>query len=187
MEGEITQILNRISAGDTGEQERLWEVVYDELRQMARGLMARVPKGQTLQATALVNEAYLRLVESELVTAKGRQYFFKSAGEAMRRILVDQARRKGRVKRGGECVRVDIADMTIAEASEPDEVLAVHEAMIKLAERDPAACELVKLKYFVGMSNREAGDAMGISERSVNRNWTYARAFLADAIEQGLN
>ncbi|MDA7667571.1 ECF-type sigma factor [bacterium] len=154
---------------------------------MARGLMARIPSGQTLQATALVNEAYLRLVESELVTAKGRQYFFKSAGEAMRRILVDQARRKGRVKRGGNMVRVDIADMTIAEESDPEEILAVHEALKTLADRDAGACELVKLKYFVGMTNREAAESLGMSERSVNRNWTYARAFLADEIRQRLD
>ncbi len=170
-------------ANDPQYKEQLWQVVYDELRALARRKMNQLPVGQTLQATALVHEAYLRLSESDNVLSKGRAYFFAAAAESMRRILVDEFRRKSRQKRGGGWERVNLDDLTVAEESDSDDVLFVDETLTKLEEQDPLCAQLVKLRFFAGMSNKQAALALGVSERTAVRNWTYARAWLAAELE----
>jgi RNA polymerase sigma factor (TIGR02999 family) len=176
---DITLLLEAIRHGKTGAAGDLLALVYAELRQIARAKMAREQPGQTLQPTALVHEAWLRLGE---VDFENRAHFFAAAAEAMRRILVDVARRKRSARRGSGEIAEDIADLQIAAPSPDDELLAVHEALEALALHDPQKAELVKLRYFVGMSIAEAASALGISERTAKRNWTYSRAWLLDAM-----
>lgn len=180
---EITQFLSAIEGGDAQAAERLLPLVYDELRRLAAERLAQEKPGQTLQATALVHEAYLRLVDVGKSRDWGsRAHFFAAASEAMRRILVEQARRKLSQKRGGgrDRVEVDMADLIASGVSE--EVLAVDEALSLLAGADAEAAELVKLRYFAGMSIPEAAEVLGISPRSADRLWVYARAWLRRAI-----
>jgi RNA polymerase sigma factor (TIGR02999 family) len=179
---EVTRILSAIEQGDAHAAEQLLPLVYDELRRLAAEKMAQEKPGQTLQATALVHEAYLRLVDvDEARHWKSRSHFFAAAAEAMRHILVDRARRKRSRKRGGDRVRVDLDEATFA-AEDSDEVLAVHEALAGLAAADAQAAEVVKLRYFAGLSIPEVAEALNLSPRSADRLWAYARAWLRRAI-----
>jgi RNA polymerase sigma factor (TIGR02999 family) len=157
----------------------LLPLVYDELRQLAAKRLSREKPGQTLQATALVHEAYLRLVGRDADRAwDSRGHFFAAAAEAMRRILVDRAREKRRAKRGGQLKKLDIDSIDLAFTATPDQLLAVDDALARLAEADPAAAELVQLRYFAGLTVAEAGNAIGISSATAYRHWNYARAWL---------
>ena len=180
---EVTRILQAIDHGDPRAAEQLLPLVYDELRRVAAEKLAHENPGQTLQATALVHEAYLRLVDTEKSRHwNDRVHFFAAAAEAMRHILVDQAKRKLSQKRGGDRDRLDLdmADLIAPEVS--DEVLAVDEALSALAAVDAQAAELVKLRYFAGMSIPEAAEVLNIPPRSADRLWAYARAWLRRAI-----
>jgi RNA polymerase sigma factor (TIGR02999 family) len=181
---EVTQFLSAIQQGEPQAAEQLLPLVYNELRRLAAERLAHEKPGQTLQATALVHEAYLRLVGVEESRHwNNRIHFFAAASEAMRRILVDQARRKLGQKRGGDRDRLDLdmADLLAPEVS--SEVLAVNEALSSLAAVDAQAAELVKLRYFAGMSIPEAAEVLNIPARSADRLWVYARAWLRRAIE----
>jgi RNA polymerase sigma factor (TIGR02999 family) len=180
---DVTRILRAIDQGDSGAAEQLLPLVYDELRRVAADRLAHEKPGQTLQATALVHEAYVRLVEGEESRCwNDRAHFFAAASEAMRGILVDQAKRKLSQKRGGDRDRLDLemADLIAPEVS--DEALAVDEALSSLAAVDAQAAELVKLRYFAGMSIPEVAEVLEISPRSADRLWAYARAWLRRAI-----
>jgi RNA polymerase sigma factor (TIGR02999 family) len=176
---EVTQILNAIEQGDPHAAEQLLPLVYDELRKLAARKLAGEAPGQTLQATALVHEAYLRLVGAEKSQSwDNRGHFFAAAAEAMRRILIDNARRKGSLKHGGARERVSLESVDLVSLASPDELLAIDDALAKLASEDPDAAQLVKLRYFVGLSVEEAAGMMGLSRTSAYERWTYARAWL---------
>lgn len=176
---DVTQILSQIEQGDPAAAERLLPLVYDALRQLAAGRLASENPGHTLQPTALVHEAYLRLVDAEKVQSwNSRGHFYMAAAEAMRRILVENARRKQQVGRGGEHRRVPIENMDLAADAPSAELLALDESLGRLEEHDAAASKLVKLRYFAGMTMAQAADALGISLRTAERNWTYARTWL---------
>jgi RNA polymerase sigma factor (TIGR02999 family) len=179
---EVTQILSAIEEGDPHAADQLLPLVYDELRKLAAQKLAQEKPGQTLQATALVHEAYLRLVDVEKVQHwNSRGHFFAAAAEAMRRILVDEARRKRRPKHGGDRQRIDLGEAHSLD--EPDDkLLALDEALSRLAEEEPAKAELVKLRYFTGLSLEEAAACLGISPATAKRYWTVARAWLFDAL-----
>jgi len=177
---DVTQILDAVARGDRQAADRLMPLVYDELRRLAAARLAQERPGQTLDATGLVHEAYLRLVGDQKFENRG--HFFAAAAEAMRRVLVEQARRKGRQKRGGALKRVDLDGNEPATAADPDALLDFDEALGKLAEEDAAAAELTKLRLYAGFSVEEAGDAMGISRAQAYRHWTYARAWLGCAL-----
>jgi RNA polymerase sigma factor (TIGR02999 family) len=180
---EVTRILSAIEQGDPQAAEQLLPLVYDELRKLAAQRLAREKPGQTLQATALVHEAYLRLVDVEQVRHwNSCGHFFAAAAEAMRHILVDRARRKCSRKRGGDQARVALDEAGLAAAEDPEEVLAVDEALAGLVAADAQAAELVKLRYFAGLSIPEVAEALKISPRSADRLWAYARAWLRRAI-----
>jgi len=181
---EVTRILNAIQEGDPRAAEELVPLVYDELRTMAACKMAHERPGQTLQATALVHEAYLRLVDSQEQRWNSRGHFFAAAAEAMRRILIENARRKRALKHGGAVARVEWSEVKLAVETEDEQLLAVNEALQKLEEQDRDAAELVKLRFFVGLSGREAAQALNIPERSTNRLWAYARAWLLREINR---
>jgi RNA polymerase sigma factor (TIGR02999 family) len=182
----ITQVLNAIEQGDPHAAEQLLPLVYDELRKLAAQKLAQEKPGQTLQATALVHEAYLRLVASDRgsapdATAKewdNRGHFFAAAAEAMRRILVDQARRRHAAKRGGLQKRVEVPESRLAAPMPDDELLALHEALEQLASIDSAAADLVRLRFFAGLKTTEAAEALGMSVRSAHDLWAYARSWL---------
>jgi RNA polymerase sigma factor (TIGR02999 family) len=175
---DVTRILSALEQGDPSAAELLLPLVYDELRKLASAKLAEEKPGQTLQATALVHEAYLRLVDVEKAQHfNSRGHFFAAAAEAMRRILVDNARRKQSKKRGGDCVRVDLDQFT-ATSERLDEVLDIDAALVGLAQADAQAAELVKLRYFAGLSIPQAATALGISPRSADFLWAYARAWL---------
>jgi RNA polymerase sigma factor (TIGR02999 family) len=179
----VTQILSAIEQGDPHAAEQLLPLVYEELRLLAAQKMSQEKPGQTLQATALVHEAYLRLVDVDSARHwNSRRHFFAAAAESMRHILVDRARRKRSRKRGGDRVRVEFDPAKVAAVEEPDEVLAVDEALTGLAAADAQAAELVKLRYFTGMSIPEAAETLNLSPRSADRLWAYARAWLRRAI-----
>lgn len=174
----VTRILQAASAGDRQAAEQLVPLVYDELRRLAGWRLGNEPAQNTLQATALVHEAYLRLSPGEPCW-DGRAHFFSAAAEAMRRILVDRARRRKAVKHGGEMERITWAEDGIATPLEDaDEILAVHEVLDRFATIEPRKAELVKLRYFVGMTIEDAAEALGISAPTAKRDWTYARAWL---------
>jgi RNA polymerase sigma factor (TIGR02999 family) len=176
---DVTQILSQIESGDPKAAEQLLPLVYDELRKLAAAKLAHEKPGQTLQATGLVHEAYLRLVGSANQAGwEGRGHFFAAAAEAMRRILVENARRKKRLKRGGECSRQDL-ELSHVSALEPrEDLLALDEALTRLAVTDGTAAELVQLRYFAGLSLPETAQTLGISPRTADRLWAYARAWL---------
>ena len=179
MNNEVTSILLAIEQGEPQAAERLLPLVYDELRKLAARKLARERPGQTLQATALVHEAYLHLVDAQGSRPwQGRGHFFAAAAEAMRRILIDSARRKRRPKHGGERHRVDLDDAGDAIAPPVDDLLALDEALEKLSAVDRSSADLVKLRYFAGLSIDEAAEALGISPRTADRRWAYARAWL---------
>jgi RNA polymerase sigma factor (sigma-70 family) len=197
---DVTRILSQIDSGDPAEAEKLLPLVYDELRKLAAARLAQEKPGQTLQATALVHEAYLRLVgnqepgtsgqePAESILAPGsrplapgtwnsRGHFFAAAAEAMRRILVENARRKARLQHGGEFARVDLKEADLVTSLPPDELLALDDTLAALAKHDPSAAQLVKLRYFAGLSVEQAAEALGLSRTTAYRQWTYARAWL---------
>jgi RNA polymerase sigma factor (TIGR02999 family) len=176
---DVTRILSAIEQGDARAAEQLLPLVYDELRRLAAQRLAREKPGQTLQATALVHEAYLRLVDGEQAQAwNSRGHFFAAAAEAMRRILIDQARRKGSQRRGGSRHRRQLLDGDRIEAPLHEELLDLDEALARLAATDLQAAELVKLRVFAGMTVEEIARVQGTSARTVKRNWAYARAWL---------
>jgi RNA polymerase sigma factor (TIGR02999 family) len=176
---DVTQILSAIDAGDPKAGDQLLPLVYDELRKLAMHKMAQEQPGQTLQATALVHEAWLRLVgDEDQKVWNSRGHFFGAAAEAMRRILVDRARKKDRIRHGGELERVDLEHVTVATEDNDDTVLAIHEALEKLALESPQKAEIVKLRYFTGLEHSEIAAALGISEPTVRRHWAYARSWL---------
>lgn len=180
---EVTQILNGIRNGDPNAASQLLPLIYDELRKLAAQKLVREPGGQTLQATALVHEAYLRIVGDDAAASveKGwdnRGHFFSAAAEAMRRILVENARRKSRLKYGGDFERQEFDDIEIAVPEPQEDLVVLDEALDRLAQVDRAAAELVQLRYFAGMTLPDAARTMNISPRSADRLWAYARAWL---------
>jgi RNA polymerase sigma factor (TIGR02999 family) len=176
---DVTRILSAIEQGDPRASEQLLPLVYDELRKLAAQKLAQEKPGQTLQATALVHEAYLRLVAVERVQQwDSRGHFFAAAAQAMRRILVDRARDKACQKRGGELKKLNIDAIDLATTVTPDQLLAIDEALTKLAGEDAAAARLVQLRYFAGLTVDEAGKAVGLSTATAYRHWNYARAWL---------
>jgi RNA polymerase sigma factor (TIGR02999 family) len=178
-----TQILNAIQMGDPAAAAQLLPLVYDELRQLAERKLAQEKPGQTLQPTALVHEAYLRLVgASPQQPWDSRGHFFAAAAEAMRRILINHARDKKRHKRGGGLQRVDLDRLAVADQANEDEVLVLDEALESLAKENKACADLVKLRFFAGLSMDEAAAALGIASRTAHRYWVFARAWLYDAL-----
>ena len=177
--GDVTRILAAVEQGDSSAAEQLLPLVYDELRKLAALRMAHEKPGQTLQATALVHEAYVRLVDVDQAQHwNSRGHFFAAAAEAMRRLLVERARRKKRLRHGGGRHRVDLdAELYISDDTDGS-LLAINDALDRLTIDEPAAAEVVKLRYFAGLTIEETADAMNISVRTVNRHWTYARAWL---------
>jgi len=175
---DVTLILNAIEQGDARAADKLLPLVYEELRRLAAHKMSREQPGQTLQATALVHEAYLRLVGSEGQSWKSRTYFFGAAVEAMRRILIENARRKQRLKRRGGRQKVDLNDEDLAIEAPSDDLIALDEALTKLAEVDKTKAELVKLRYFAGLTVEQAARLLDISPTTAKRHWTYAKAWL---------
>lgn len=180
---DVTQILSRLEGGDQSASAELLPLVYEELRKLAAARLAQEQPGQTLQATALVHEVYLRLVgDDSQYLWKSRAHFFGAAAEAMRRILVEQARRKGRQKHGGQHRRQELESLELA-GSEPNvDLLALDEAIHELQARDPAKAELVKLRYFGGLTLDETAEVLGISSASADRYWKIARAWLAKSL-----
>jgi RNA polymerase sigma factor (TIGR02999 family) len=181
---EVTRILSAIDQGDPSAADQLLPLVYDELRKLAAARLAQENPGQTPQATALVHEAYLRLVEGgQSIQWDTRGHFFAAAAEAMRRILVEQARRKRRRKRGGDRVKQDLDKLTLEAPEVSEDLLALHEALDQLAATNARAAELVKLRYFAGLTIPQAAEALGISPRKADFLWAYARAWLLQKIE----
>jgi RNA polymerase sigma factor (TIGR02999 family) len=181
---EVTRILSAIEQGDPHAAEQLLPLVYDELRKLAAEKMAQEKPGQTLQATALVHEAYLRLVDTEAAQHwNSRGHFFAAAAEAMRRILIENARRKGGPKGGGRHARVELPDLP-ADFHRPDlDLLALSEALDKLQAKDPRAAELVKLRFFAGLTRHQAADALGVSVATADNDWAYAKGWLKAEVE----
>src|SRR5262245_15474586 len=186
---EVTRILSALEQGDPSAAEQLLPLVYDELRRLAAQRLAHEKPGQTLEATALVHEAYLRLVGEPAASAAGsgphwnsRGHFFAAAAEAMRRILINRARDKGRQKRGGSFQRVDLDRLLVADQAPEEELVAIDDALQELARRNAPCAELVKLRFFTGLTLDDAAAAMGIARRTANRYWAFARAWLYDAL-----
>ena len=183
---EATQILEAIEQGDPQAAEQLLPVVYEELRRLAAHKMAQERPGQTLQATALVHEAYLRLVGPENQRWQSSAQFFLAAAEAMRRILIEKARQKGRQKREGSQRRVELSDIGVALDADEEKILLVDEAVAKLATHDRIAAELIKLRFFTGLPNIQAARMLGCPDRTAKRTWAYARAWLHEEIAKSL-
>ncbi len=184
---DLTRILQRAQQGDPNAASELVPLVYEELRRLAAAKMAQQPPGQTLQATALVHEAWLKLAGQPSASWNDRQHFFRAAAEAMRQILIDRARSKQRLKRGANFVRVKLEDVDLAVDAESETLLLVDEALRVLAREDPDKAELVNLRFYVGLSVEDAAQALGISEKTVKRRWTHARAWLFREITRLLN
>ncbi len=175
---DVTQILQLIKQGDSAAADQLLPMVYDELRKLAAAKLAQEKPGQTLQATALVHEAYIRLVGCDVGDWNNSEHFFRVAAEAMRRILVESARRKNRQKRGGELIRVELLESDVITHVSPEQLLSVNETLGRLADEDPQAAEIVKLRYFAGFSTDEAAQILKISRATAYRHWTFARAWI---------
>lgn len=182
---EVSRILDAIDEGDPLATERLLPLVYDELRRLAAQRLAEEKPGQTLQATALVHEAFLRLVDQKTPGWNSRGHFFLAAAEAMRRILIEQARRKGRVKHGGGRRRVGLNEADLGESPDSDNLLDLDAALTRLAEQDPKRAELVKLRFFAGLTMPEAAQALGVSVATAERYWVFARAWLCAELTDG--
>jgi RNA polymerase sigma factor (TIGR02999 family) len=181
---EVTRILSAIDQGDPHAAEQLLPLVYDELRRLAAQKLAQEKPGQTLQATALVHDAYIRLVDTEQARHwNSRGHFFAAAAEAMRRILVDNARHKHRPKHGGDSVRLDLDGLECAAPEAADDLVALDEALGLLAGQDAQAAELVKLRYFAGLTNKQVAEVLDISPRSADHLWVFARAWLLKKIQ----
>lgn len=181
-ETDVTRLLTAIDRGDGGAAEQLLPLVYTELRRLASHRLANERAGQTLQPTALVHEAYLRLTRDQAKRWANHRHFYAAAAEAMRRILIDQARRKARIKHGGGRQKLDVDELDPAEPQEPQELIDLDAALEKLAEQDPVKAELVKLRYFAGLELTQVAQVLGISRATASRYWTYARAWLFDEI-----
>jgi RNA polymerase sigma factor (TIGR02999 family) len=183
---QVTRVLYAIEHGDPKAAEQLLPLVYDELRKLAAHRIAQEVPGQTLNATALVHEAYLRLVGNEAESHwNSRGHFFAAAAEAMRRLLVEQARRKRRMRHGGGRVRIDLEDLDVEAEKGDDELLALDEALQRLTAEEPTTAEVVKLRYFAGLTAEAAAAALGISLRTANRHWAYAKAWLYQQLSEG--
>jgi RNA polymerase sigma factor (TIGR02999 family) len=184
--GDLTRLLNSAQQGEPRAAEELLPLVYEELRRLATARMANERPGQTLQPTALVHEAWIRLLgaHGEQLSWNSRGHFMCAAAEAMRRILIEQARRKERPKHGGNLERLDLDDIDLAVNARPDELLLIDEALAKLAEADSKGAELIKLRFFCGLSNVDAAKLLGIPERSAKRVWSYARAWLFEYLQK---
>jgi RNA polymerase sigma factor (TIGR02999 family) len=182
---EVTRILVAIEQGDVRAVDELFPLVYRELRKLAAQRMSRESPGQTLQATALVHEAYLRLVGAEAQNWSGRGHFFAAAAEAMRRILIDNARRKKSLRRGGGRQRVELDDTEIAIGGPPDDLIALDEALEKLTKKDRMKADLVKLRFFAGLTMEQAAKVLGISHSTADEHWAYVRAWLRVEIGKG--
>ena len=179
---DVTQILKTIEQGDENATEALMPLVYQELRALAAQKLSREQPGQTLQATALVHEAYMRLLGNTPSSFDCRNHFFGAASEAMRRILVDKARSKKRLKRGGEHQRIELNDACVAVESSPDTLLILDEALTGLSLLDPEAAKLIQLSFFGGLTLEQAADVLGVSMRTAYRHWAFARAWLYDNV-----
>jgi RNA polymerase sigma factor (TIGR02999 family) len=176
---DVTRILSNVEQGDPHAAEQLLPLVYEELRKLATQRLAQEAPGQTLQATALVHEAYLRLVDVEKIQHwNSRGHFFAAAAEAMRRILVENARKRGRLKRGGDRQRLDLDALQLSVREVSDDLLALDDALAQLSQKHPEKAELVKLRYFAGLTVAEAAQVLGIATSTADRYWTYARAWL---------
>jgi RNA polymerase sigma factor (TIGR02999 family) len=180
---EATLLLNAVEQGDSKAAERLLELLYEELRRLAASKMAHEQSGHTLQPTALVHEAWLRLVGSQNPKFENRAHFFSAAAEAMRRVLIDRARQKLRIRHGGKLKRIDLEGLDFAAPAEDDQLVAVHEALDSLAKDHPVQAEVVKLRYFVGMTNEETAEVLGVSIATVKNYWTFARAWIFNEIK----
>lgn len=180
---ELTRLIHDAAGGGEGEAAALFDRVYGELHELAARRMAGERAGHTLQATALVSEVWLRLAGDAPVAFENRAHFFTAAAEAMRRILIEHARARGRVKRGGGARRVPLAGVDLADEVDVSSVLAVDQAIERLAERDPRLAELVRLRFYAGLGSEETAAALGLSARTVRREWAVARAFLAREVE----
>jgi RNA polymerase sigma factor (TIGR02999 family) len=179
---EVTQILEQIQRGDLSSAARLMPLVYDELRHLAAAQLAREKPGHSFDGTALVHEAYVRLVGDHQFA--DRSHFFRVAAEAMRRILIDHARQKRRIRHGGDRERVPLSDVEIAADEPAAQLLALDEALDRFAAVDPVKAELVKLRYYVGLSEEEAAEILGVSRATASRHWTYARAWLINTLDE---
>ena len=184
MRDDVTRLLDAVDSGDPDAAEQLLPLVYDELRRLAAHKMSNERAGQTLQATALVHEAWIRLAGSREQEWRDRRHFFGAAAEAMRRILIDRARRRNRTRHGHGLERVDLRDIELAETATDQQLLAVDEALGKLAAESPERAELVKLRYYVGMSIPDAAEALGISESTAKRQWNYVRLWLFNELKR---
>ena len=180
---DATVMLAAIKAGDSKAAEELLVLVYDELRRLAASKLAHEAPGQTLQPTALVHEAWLRLVGNHTPSFNDREHFFRASAEAMRRILIDRARRKHTMRHGGGYQRVDVEDLDLAAPAMDSQLLVVNEALEKFAVEHPVQAELVKLRYFVGLTNEDVSEVMGISISTAKNYWTFSRAWLLNEIE----
>jgi RNA polymerase sigma factor (TIGR02999 family) len=183
---QVTRILHAIERGDPQAADSLLPLVYDELRKLASQRLANEKPGQTLQATALVHEAYLRLVDTERTQDwNGRAHFFGAAAEAMRQILMNRARDKKRLKRGGGWKRVSLDQLARADDASDDDLIAVDEVLARLAEHDQTCADLVKLRFFAGLTLEEAAASLGLGRRTADRHWAYARAWMYNALSEG--
>lgn len=179
MSSDVSQLLNAIQCEAAAATDDLVPLIYNQLRELAREMLAQEPAGQTLQATALVHEAYVRLVDAPVAQKwNSRKHFFGAVAEAMRRILIENARRKEALKRGGDWDRIEVSLSDLPADASAANVLEIDEALTRLAAQDPQAAELVKLRYFAGMSIPEAANLMGIAPRTADRTWSFARAWL---------
>ena len=186
---DVTRILSAVERGDAKATDELLPLIYEELRLLAAQRLSREVPGQTLQATALVHEAYLRLVGSEPCSWDNRGHFFKAAAEAMRRILIENARRKKRIRHGGEHRRVELTESVAAESDKRlgDDLIALDEALARFAKKDGLKADLVKLRYFAGLTIPQAAQALGISHATAERHWVYARCWLRAEIQRHQN
>ena len=183
--GEVTRVLGDLRGADRREVfDRLLPLVYDELRGLARARLAHERAGHSLQATALVHEAYIRMLGADSPSWNDRGHFFRAAAEAMRRILIDHARKRGRIKRGGGRIQVTLGDVQVGTGLPLEDLMALDEAIQRLEEQDPRMAEIVRLRFFAGLSVEETGKALGISERTVKREWAVARAWLYEAMRE---
>lgn len=180
---DVTRILQSISNGDERAAEELLPIVYDELRRLATRQMAKEPSGHTLQATALVHEAFLRLAGGVEQEWESRRHFFGAAAEAMRRILVDHARRKKRLRHGGGRKRVRLDDVDVPAPEPKEEVVQISEALEELAKEEPTVAELIKLRYFAGLTQGQTAELLGLASRTADRYWAYGKAWLHDWIQ----
>jgi RNA polymerase sigma factor (TIGR02999 family) len=182
--GMVTRIVRSIEAGDATAADQLLPIIYDELRRVGHAMMARVPPGNTLQGTALVHEAYVRLLAEDDPDWKSRTYFFAAAARAMRRILVEQARRKAAIKYGGGKKRVDADAVDLPIEPPTHDMLTLDQCLEKLREQDPRKADVVELRFFAGLSIAETAELLGVSEPTVERDWRFSRAFLYDQMAE---